>query len=215
MASICPQLLTSGTCPDSTCIYQHNLQFCDICGVKITSPAIRAAHFNGRRHRQRLLGGEHLLHCTICDIAILALNWESHASGKKHARAAQRRGVSATVEGERIVTDVQGQKYCDLCDIHVPEQKWNVHIRGRVHKNLERFSAFKAVIDEAERDKNGITIEGPTDFDIIPLTVSRTSVSLALAIKMSIPHSKVALVEVNLMLAKGRRASPYAFPLIQ
>lgn len=56
------------------------------------------------------------------------------------------------------------------------------------------------MLDEAERDKNGITIEGAFDFDIIPPTVSST---VAPVVKMAIPHSRVTLVEVNLMSGRG------------
>jgi helicase MOV-10 len=209
MASICPQLLTSGTCSDSSCAHLHDLQFCDTCGVSITSPAIQASHFGGKRHRRMLLGREQLLHCAICDTGIMELNWESHITGKRHARAAKRQGVSTAVEGERIVTDVQGLKYCDLCRTHIREAQWGAHTLTRAHKRQERFSAFKAVVDEAERDKNGITIEGSTDFDIIAPTASPTGLSLTLVIKMIIPQSKVTLAEVNLMSTKGSRASPY------
>jgi helicase MOV-10 len=209
MASICPQLLTSGTCSDSSCAHLHDLQFCDICAIKITSPSIRAAHFGGRKHRQMVLGSQQLLHCTICEAAVMACNWKSHLSGVKHTRAAQRRGVSTAVEGKRIVTDVQGQKYCDLCRIHIPEMQWTAHTRRRAHKRQERFSAFKAVLDEAERDKNGIAIEGHTNFDIIAPTASHKGISLTLVIKLIIPQSKITLAEVNLMSTKGSRASSY------
>jgi helicase MOV-10 len=209
MASICPRLLTSGTCPDSSCTHLHDVQFCDICGVNISSPAVQKSHFTGKKHRSKVLGISQLLHCKICDTPVISYNWSSHTSSRKHTKAASLQGASPLIEGERITTDIEGRKYCDLCRIHTPEAQWHTHTRSRTHKRLERFSSFRAALDEAERDKNGITIEGPTDFDIISPDVSITGVSLTLAIKMALPHLKVTLVGVSLMSAKGSRTSPY------
>ncbi|KAF8237390.1 hypothetical protein L208DRAFT_533194 [Tricholoma matsutake] len=63
-------MVTSGTCPDSACTHLHDVQFCDICGVNITSLDTRAAHFCGRRHRQKLLS--QFLYCNLCGVGIRA-----------------------------------------------------------------------------------------------------------------------------------------------
>jgi helicase MOV-10 len=80
---------------------------------------------------------------------------------------------------------------------------------------MEKLSAFNAVLDEAERDKNGINIEGAFDFDIITPTLGGMGTSVTPVIKMAIPHSRVTLVEINLMSAKGGRpVSSFVFSTI-
>lgn len=209
MASICPQLLTSGTCPDSSCSLLHDIQFCDLCGVTITSPAVQAAHFRGKLHCQKLLGKTLLLWCTLCNTAIFSYQWALHTSTPKHVLAARIKGVSPLIDGQKIVTDIQGYKYCDQCHTHTPKAQWKAHTKARAHKRQERFSKFRAALDEAERDKHGLTIEGATDFDIIAPTVSSVGTVLALAVRMAIPHSKVTLVSASLVSARGNRISPY------
>ena len=210
MASICPQLLTNGTCSDTSCTCVHDIQFCHLCGVKITSPAIRSAHFNGKQHRRRLRG-EQLLSCTICDRAIHSTSWTAHVSGQKHIRAARRKSVPASREAEPIVTDTSDQKYCDLCRMHVPERTWTIHVGGRLHKRLEGSSVYKAALAEAEREKNGITIEGSFDFDVVAPAVASSGTSLTSTIEMTIPQLKIKLVEVSLMSPpkSGHFLSPY------
>ena len=202
MASTCPRLLTSGTCPDSSCTHLHDVQFCDLCGVDITTPRNRATHFRGRRHRQRL--SSQLLYCNICETGIRACRWDTHTSHPNHVQAAQFKGVSPLIEsGGRVVTNLKGRKYCDLCQTHLADANWNDHVRGRNHKRMEKVSAFNALLDEAERDKNGITIEGSFDFDIVTPSVSSVGLSVTPIIKMVMPHSRVTLVEANLISAKG------------
>lgn len=212
MAKLCPQLLANGTCADTACSYRHDLHSCDLCGVVCPNASILANHINGKRHRAKISGNNNILHCSVCDRNVLSMNWESHISGKAHIRAANRKGVSATVEGEQILTDVPGQRFCDICQIHVAEQSWSIHTRGRNHKRLENYRAMSIVFDEAARDKNGITVEGPFDFDIIEPALGAAGAKLGPKISLTIPQSKISLVEVKLASAgRSGTLSPYVF----
>ena len=209
MSSTCPQLLTDGTCSNSSCVHLHDLKFCDTCGIGIV-PGTEVAHSKTKQHLSR--ADNKFLYCDICDTGIVALNWKAHISGNRHVKAANRKGVLPAVgRGGPIVTDLEGYRYCKLCRIHVPDNGWTIHTRGRTHIGSEKLSAFQALRDDAESDKHGITIDGSSNFDIIDPADSSTGTSMALVIGMTVPHSKVKLAELVLISAKGKRHSPYAF----
>ncbi|KAF9457917.1 P-loop containing nucleoside triphosphate hydrolase protein [Collybia nuda] len=210
MAKICPQLLATGTCVDSTCSYQHDLHSCDICGVMCSTASALASHTSGKKHRNRVAGKNNMLHCSICERNVMAHNWRAHVFGGPHTRAANSRGISGVIKGEDVVTDIPGNKFCDLCRVHIPDNLWSLHIRSRFHKRQEGYQAMKAVFDEAARDKNGVTIEGVFNFDIIEPTVGATGLNLSSKIKLTVPQSRITLVEVKLA-SVGRKGVSSSF----
>lgn len=177
-----------------------------------TTPTAYNAHINGKKHRNKASGKNNFLRCVICSRDVIAHSWASHVAGRPHINTAADKGVSPDVEGETITTDIPGQQFCDLCRTHVHVAIWGIHVSGRIHQRQERYAAFKAVLDEAERDKNGVTIEGAFDFAIVDPMVARSGLTLKATIKTIMPQSKIALVQITLASAKrSDMNSPYVF----
>jgi hypothetical protein len=79
---------------------------------------------------------------------------------------------------------------------------------GRIHKRQEKYRAMMSVFDEAERDKNGVTVEGTFDFDIIDPAVGAAGITLRAMLNVIIPQSKITLVAANLASAARRSIIP-------
>lgn len=210
MASICPQLLSSGTCSDSSCVFKHELLICDLCGVTCTTSFTYNAHMNGKKHRIKASGKNNILRCVACDRDIVTYSWGAHVAGRRHIDAAALKGISPDLEGQLVTTDTTDRNFCDLCRTHVPIYLWARHSSTLHHTRQERYAAFKAVLDEAERDKNGVTVEGSFDFDIVDSIVAHNGLTIRPMIKVAMPQSKIALVQIRLASAKQSGAvSPY------
>jgi helicase MOV-10 len=68
----------------------------------------------------------------------------------------------------------------------------------------EKYTAFKAAIDEAEKDKNGITMPTNLDFGIVDDSAAQRGVDAEHSIKTLVPTSTVLLVSAELASAKGK-----------
>ena len=215
MAKNCPQLLASGSCTDPSCIYNHNIRVCEPCNFVASSPEMYQSHMNGKKHRNKVAGTSTLLHCALCERNIFGRDWDAHVSGSRHRAAAAQQRVVPQVEPEAVVDDIPGNSYCDLCQRHVPVHSWATHSRSPKHQNKEKYAAFKAVLNEAEKDKNGVMILGELDFDIVDSLDAKAGVTCSAFIKTIIPTSKIILVEMKLASAKGATiTSPYVYPLL-
>jgi len=65
-----------------------------------------------------------------------------------------------------------------------------------VHCRVEKFFGYKAIYDEAAKDRHGVTIslQNGLDFDIVEVPDARVGVSRFFAVKMTEPTSKANLV---------------------
>jgi helicase MOV-10 len=78
-------------------------------------------------------------------------------------------------------------------------------LRSRGHQSKERFTAFKTVLDESEKEKNGVTIEGEVDMGILDPAVSTRGKAISLKILSTVPSAKISLVSVKLSAELGSR----------
>ena len=74
-----------------------------------------------------------------------------------------------------------------------------------------RFFAFKSLLEEAEKDKHGISVSSSdgVDFGIIELEEAQAGRDVALVITTSVPRSSARLVDVKMTSTSNRgRTSP-------
>lgn len=207
MAILCPELLENGTCSNSSCDYRHDIHTCDVCGVVCTTASAHTAHLNGQKHSKRLAGRGATIHCPLCDINLQAGNWESHQAGLSHRTAAQSQNTSSLVEPEQIVGDVPGQKFCDLCQRLIAAQFWSRHLQSESHHKKERYAAFKSLLDEAEKDKNGVTVDGVFDFGILEPQDASVGRITRPTWKNTVPSSTIILKSAVLASTKTERTT--------
>lgn len=68
-----------------------------------------------------------------------------------------------------------------------------------------RFASFRSLLDEAERDKNGVVLDGSGDLDIVEVPAAQHGVQLTMTIRSTNPSLKVVLAEVKLASSQGGR----------
>jgi helicase MOV-10 len=97
-------------------------------------------------------------------------------------------------------------EYCPVCQDLVQKQVWEKHLRWASHKRKEAFIKYRSVLEEAEKDKHGATVEGATDLGFLdPSSMTqrwggRTGV---LAVKSPNPAMTTVLVKVELASSQG------------
>ncbi|KAF4616960.1 hypothetical protein D9613_008723 [Agrocybe pediades] len=202
----CPNVLTTGTCPDASCEYEHTILTCEPCQfVFVTNEALQV-HLSSDKHRRRVAGSSFASHCRICAVNITGGEkaWTQHIEGRRHLENASIQGVPADVDPQ-VPSDTATGSYCNFCDIVVPRRFWTVHVASSKHKSRETFSTYKVALEEAAMDKHDIVVEGQLDFDFVDIDVARAGKHHIVAIKTSVPASKCALVDMKLASMQGSR----------
>ncbi|KAF9457918.1 hypothetical protein BDZ94DRAFT_158082 [Collybia nuda] len=192
MAIVC------GTCSDPACVSKHEHRICSQCGTS-------NAPTNGKRHQTRASERTNVLQCVVCRCYIVPCNSETYVLGRSSTDMAASKGIPPDPKGRQINVDASGPKFCDLCRTHVPLHMWGKHNFTPYHKRQESYAVFKAALDEAERDKHGVVVEGSFDFDIVDPATARNGLTLKLTIKAVIPQSRIALIQIQLESAKQSR----------
>ncbi|PFH46786.1 hypothetical protein AMATHDRAFT_50790 [Amanita thiersii Skay4041] len=196
----CPNVLETGTCTDHDCEFEHNILVCEPCNFIALDDEDYDDHIATKTHLNRIAGMNLLLYCTICKTNMSTSNWEQHIEGKRHIRHAERRRISAYIEPQ-LATSVPGQIFCEICMRVV--RRWDRHLESQGHKKKEAFISYKAALDEAEKDKNGIIIDGNLDFGIVDPSEWREGSSVTVTLKTITPNLRVRLEDWKLVSTRG------------
>ena len=142
--------------------------------------------------------------CETCSVVcITGKSYQAHLAGKPHGKALKR---AAHAQAHGIDTE-----FCELCQVSIFNNNWERHQRTKRHTNKQRFFAFKSLLEEAEKDKHGISVSIPegVDFGIIEVEEAEAGRNLQLTITSSVPYSNVRLADVKLTSTSNRgRNSP-------
>ncbi|KAH6909397.1 RNA helicase [Coprinopsis sp. MPI-PUGE-AT-0042] len=130
-----------------------------------------------------------------------------HLGGRKHRQRAIVLGVSPTVEPLQA-TSTPKFTFCEVCKIQVEPRKWERHIQTQKHRGKETFMQYRAVLDESEKDKNGLVVEGGGDLGYRDPTSAAGTLSFQISIKSTVPFGKSVLREAKLFSQHG--AQPVA-----
>ena len=142
--------------------------------------------------------------CETCSVVCLTGNaYQAHLGGKNHRKTLER---TTYAQAHGIDTE-----FCQLCHISIFNRNWEQHQRTKRHSNKQRFFAFKSLLEEAEKDKHGISVSGSegVDFGIIELEEAHAGRDVTLVINTLVPRSSVRLVDVKMTSTSNRgRTSP-------
>ena len=64
-------------------------------------------------------------------------------------------------------------KRCEVCQAIIPTSRWNQHVVGLRHRNASQYVTLKNALDEAQKDKNGISIidaDEALDFGVLEVS---------------------------------------------
>lgn len=174
------------------------------------------AHMGGKKHRNRASGLGAEIFCPICEKNMSLSSWAQHKAGRSHRNTAARKGVPAEVELTEGAS-LPGRVYCDLCQVSIVQDSWAHHVQNIKHRNRELYAAYRSALGEAEKEKNGATVEGAFDFDIMAPADAKIGRVTSCNITTTVASSKISLVRTELVSSKGRRptASPSVLVLSQ
>ncbi|KAK7047873.1 hypothetical protein VNI00_006201 [Paramarasmius palmivorus] len=212
MVQSCPQVLSQGTCSDPSCPFEHNVQTCEICALVFKNVNDFRVHLTTRKHKNKARGETGaLLYCSVCDKRMSGTaSWNQHVASVRHIRRA---------EGQDIQPEepdaVPGHRLCVPCNAHVRNRFWDKHIASNKHKSRELFLSYQSAVEEAEKDKHGVTVQGNSDFQIVELPAATAGVSTELSVRTSIASSRISLLECSLASTKGRATySPFLVSVV-
>ncbi|TFK28524.1 RNA helicase [Coprinopsis marcescibilis] len=143
-----------------------------------------------------------------------APSWDSHVNGQKHRRVAFLKGVSPFQVEPQEASSVGRFTFCNVCKMQIRTVNWGNHItKSQKHLGREAFLSYRSALDEAENDKNGLTVEGGGDLGYLdPSNLSATS--FIVNIKSTLPFGKSVLLSANLASKQGAREVVSGFSVI-
>ncbi|KAI0316092.1 P-loop containing nucleoside triphosphate hydrolase protein [Amylostereum chailletii] len=219
---LCPAVRVSGSCQDDACPFSHDLLFCELCQHAFADRSLYQTHIQGKKHQRRAAARGGTFQCPICDKTVLGLpTWKMHIRGRAHISNAGRQGVDAEVEPEEapIASD---QVLCEVCNFVVDASQWATHVQRRNHREREQFLAFKAVFDDASKDKHGVSVshtDGGIDFGIVEVDDAIRGVSVEFSITLTDPTARVKIdsfrLSSTLSTAAGRTPASFFAPSIE
>ncbi|EIW74374.1 RNA helicase [Coniophora puteana RWD-64-598 SS2] len=162
-------------------------------------------HVAGKKHLNKLRGASTTQYCSVCKV-YAGVHWEMHINGRKHIRKAAG-DPSANVPA--APESIPGITYCALCNVVVIASHWSGHLNGSVHRKKTIYSRFKQNLDDAEKDKHGVTVSEELDFGVVELEDAAQGVSKTLYVQTDVPSSRISISEVKMLLVP--RNSPSSF----
>ncbi|KAF9260599.1 P-loop containing nucleoside triphosphate hydrolase protein [Marasmius fiardii PR-910] len=210
----CPQVLATGSCSDAGCQYEHTVRNCDICQLVFMNANEYRQHFNSKRHRNKMKRGPEattiILYCPICQLYIQSMaSWTSHVRGGKHATKARNQGLAPGIEPE-VHEEVPNHEFCVICQMQIPIRFRGHHQSSKRHKTRAQFLTFRSVVEEAEKDKNDVTVKGDLDFAIVDPSAAEKGTTMQATIARSDPSSQIHLVQYRLASSQGKQIySPF------
>ena len=126
---------------------------------------------------------------------------------KKHRSKAELAGVSV-VEPEEPTSGARNE-YCAVCNMVIERRYWAGHVQSPKHRKKEHFAKYKTALEEAERDKHGVTVSGDLDFGIVsPSDAEKPGMMVKrLTVETTIPSARIKVIQAKLSIADATRSS--------
>jgi helicase MOV-10 len=133
--------------------------------------------------------------------------WQKHLKTKSHLSKAT--VVDVEPEPARTKGAIQ---YCDFCGSTVNRRDWENHINTMRHRSKVTFARYRAAIEDSEKAKNGLAIDGDLDFGFVPPhdTVAGRKIFATITTTQPISHS--VLLSIRLASSQGlgsKRSAAY------
>lgn len=207
MVQTCPHLNSQGSCSNSSCPYNHDIHVCEDCGVVCPTLSNYRSHIGSKRHKRQLSGANTFLRCHVCKVNIRGpQEWTKHISSGGHQKKAKRQGASPAVEPEEAASTSKSE-YCNLCRQFVSRTVWAQHARSSGHKRKEKFVAYKATLEEAEKNKHGVIVSDGLDFGIISPSNAQKGVSVHFTMETTVPTSRIRIIGAKLSSTSAKNIS--------
>ncbi|KAH6905317.1 RNA helicase [Coprinopsis sp. MPI-PUGE-AT-0042] len=203
----CPAVVALGRCSSTNCPYNHAILACEPCSYIALDADDFAFHVQSKKHHSTVTGVNEQFQCPLCVVNMHAGIWEQHINGRKHRQQAIMQGVSPTVDPLQA-TSTPKFTFCEVCKIPIEPRNWERHIQSQRHRGKETFMQYRAVLDESEKDKNGLVVEGGGDLGYRDPTSTTGTLSFQISIKSTVPFGKSVLREAKLFSQHG--AQPVA-----
>jgi helicase MOV-10 len=130
--------------------------------------------------------------CEPCGVVCLSSRtFDAHLKGKPHRK--QINGANNPPGGNVI--------HCSLCDRYIPRLPahfWDEHIRGKYHNRVQRFIPLQQAIEESEKDKHGITVDGVFDLGVIDVSEMNRAKSTRVTLRNNVPNSQVVILQCRI-----------------
>ncbi|KAJ7598461.1 P-loop containing nucleoside triphosphate hydrolase protein [Mycena floridula] len=208
---VCPSARAGLVCTKPTCQMSHNVPNCEACSRVFIDENSYRGHLKGKAHLDNVRGIRNtaIHYCPVCELHTPdGQRWSVHVATKRHKAKATLHGVnSADVQPEEPAAEVPGHKFCLACNVHVPDHLWKRHPTFKSHIAKQTFTKYRAALDEAEADKNGVTVTEDFDFKIVEQAQAKQGITTKGVIQLGVPSAKVTLVEAVLASSKGAKAS--------
>ena len=209
----CQNVLENGTCSVPNCPSQHNITVCEPCGRVFNNVHGFKQHVLGRRHRIDSSNGG-VLSCPLCDVNVFgsARGWNNHLETRSHQSRATAQGVD-DVEPEPGRSK-GAVRYCDFCQVIVNRRHWENHINTLKHQSKVKYARYRAAIEDSQKDKNGVTINGDFDFGFVPPHDAAAGRMVSATITTTQPISHSVLLSIRLASSQGLASSRSAYVLL-
>ncbi|CAK5278608.1 unnamed protein product [Mycena citricolor] len=210
-STICPQVLAGSLCTERFCTFAHNPPSCDLCNLIFPTAPQYTEHVATKQHQNRLCGEFGLmLYCSACEKYIPGnKNWAVHVRSARHIKKAGGRHLEAEESGE-----MPGHTLCTTCNSQIPDKSWARHHLMPKHLAKTQFLSFRTALDEAEKDKNGVSVSGAFDFGIVEPSLAGAGVRVNASITNTTPYSIVSIVNASFASSRGvRMSTPFTLDL--
>jgi helicase MOV-10 len=197
----CPAIVATGTCSTKKCPHNHAIRLCKPCKYMAKDADEYALHVHSKNHLSTVAGTNELFQCPLCIVNLNAGAWLQHIEGKRHQQLAISQNTSPIVEPRPARSTVKFT-ICEGCKIEVESQDWQRHARSQKHRGRKTFTQYQSVLDEAEKDKNGLIVEGGGDLGCFNPSETGT-LSFKVNIKSALPSGKSVLRNAHLFSQHG------------
>ncbi|KAK0229484.1 RNA helicase [Armillaria nabsnona] len=149
--------------------------------------------------------GSNWFFCYLCDSHHSGrVAFDTHIKSLLHIRRAKEAGIAPNIPAQQSEV-VPGHRLCTFCNLQISAQTWSHHVGTAKHKSKEQFASFSVVLEQAERDKHGVTVTGDLDFKVVKTASATEGVKISARIETSVPSADIKLVKTQLASLRGMK----------
>ena len=201
-AGLCPEHLHTGNCHAKDCKFDHKFRFCPVCAVLCSAGQPYEDHLIGRQHKDNLDVSRRAftwLKCPTClELVFGEATWSLHIQSPAHVDKAVGKRRSP-YEYPLDPTSKHNSRFCLVCRRTLPNKMMKRHPQTDFHKKMEQAAHYRAQLEQAEKDRPGITVshlEDGVDFGVVSPEKARKGLEAVVMVTMS-PTATTRVVQVE------------------
>jgi helicase MOV-10 len=131
------------------------------------------------------------------------IDYHSHINSKRHKQREAKSRIPLQPKENKRATEL-----CSVCQIYVKVDDMAKHKMIKPHLRLERFQKLRSLLDEAQKNKNGVIVEGKFDFGVVALREMGSGLERGGTVRVKSSKVNVTLLEASLgSTTKGQKSS--------